>query len=424
MIHRIAAGVLFAAGVCLSPAYAELTAAADFEAGSIGKCEASGVNHLRCAVIGETDQDGRNRQASWFYFRLEGGDGEEVTIDFVDLAGEYNYQPTKGPITDKTPPVLSYDQKAWRHVEASALEYDPEEPRLRLRFKPERFPVWIARIPPYTTAHLERLIERYADSPYLTKEVVGKTVEGRDMLLLTITDPESPPEGKKVLWFMFRQHAWETDTSWTGEGAIRFLLGRELKATQIRRNAIIKIFPLCDPDGVARGGVRFNANGYDLNRNWDTIDPAKMPEIAAQHKAIASWLEAGNRLDLFLTLHNTETSEYIDGPPEDAHPLHFDTLNRLYKTLRAFTKFSATREPRRSRRSTSDDKPGRMNVVQGLSKDFDIAAFLMEQMIAAPLKLGRPPTIADRLQFGADLMIVAEWSAPKPVTRVTRPSRR
>src|SRR4030095_6113124 len=100
---------------------------------------------------------------------------------------------------------------------------------------------------------------------------------------------------KNVIWLMFRQHAWETGSSWAGEGAIRFLLSKE--AESIRHEAKFKIFPMADPEGVRRGNVRFNAAGFDLNRNWDVDDPVKMPEIAAQKQAILKWVDAGNRVD-------------------------------------------------------------------------------------------------------------------------------
>ena len=117
---------------------------------------------------------------------------------------------------------------------------------------------------------------------------------------------------------MFRQHAWEAGSSWTGDGLIRFVASDDPVAVRIRRETIVKIMPLCDPDGVAHGGVRFNRNGYDLNRNWDLVDPAKMPEIAAERRAILDWVDAGKRVDFFLTVHNTETNEYLNGPPDSS----------------------------------------------------------------------------------------------------------
>ena len=44
---------------------AGISVSSDFEGGSIGKVEAVSPAHLRCAVAGQSDQDNRNRQASW-----------------------------------------------------------------------------------------------------------------------------------------------------------------------------------------------------------------------------------------------------------------------------------------------------------------------------------------------------------------------
>ena len=137
---------------------------------------------------------------------------------------------------------------------------------------------------------------------------------------------------------MFRQHSWEAGSSWAAEGTVRFLLSSDPVARRILRGAIVKIYPMCDPDGVARGGVRFNVYGYDLNRNWDTVDLKKMPEIAAERGAILQWIDSGHSVDIFLTLHNTETAEYLEGPPDTSgatRPL----MERLFHILSANQNF-------------------------------------------------------------------------------------
>jgi hypothetical protein len=47
---------------------------------------------------------------------------------------------------------------------------------------------------------------------------------------------------------------------------------------------------------------------------------------------------------------------------------------------------------------------GRMTVIQGLSHDFKIPAFLMEQRVAFNPKLGRLPRLEARLEFGRELV--------------------
>lgn len=280
-----------------------------------------------------------------------------------------------------------------------------------MTFTPESDHIWIAHVPPYTNKDLAALLDSVKGSPFLRREPVGKTLAGREMPLLTITDPRVPDSGKKVVWLMFRQHAWETGSSWAGEGAIRFLLSNDERAARIRSRAIVRIFPMADPDGVAHGRVRFNGNGYDLNRNWDAIDPVKMPEIASQHKAVLDWLDSGRRIDLFLSLHNTESSEYLEAPAA------YRALGeKVFDILKRTTTFDPTTPLREQGETTTPGKRGRMTVAQGLYHDRKIAAMLMEQMIEYNSRLGRCPAVEDRVEFGAGLVraIVAAVTGDAP----------
>jgi len=381
-----------------SVALAAATIHTNFEAGSLGEIQKISDAHFRLAVKGESDQDHRNRQANWYYFRVDDA-SQPLTLDIVNLPGEYNYQPNRGAITKDTPPVISYDGVHWEHVKA--YKYDPKEPKLILHISPPKSTFWIAHCAPYTIETLAKLRDQLGNHLDFREEKIGKTVGGRDLLLWTITHGTS--RSKKTIWLLFRQHSWESGSSWVGEGAIRTLLAD--KSKKLRDEAIWKIIPLCDPDGVARGGVRFNANGFDLNRNWDVIDPIKMPEIAAQRNAIQKWLQSGHSIDLFLSLHNTETNEYLEGPPEGGRNGEFKPLaQRVSQTLTEQTSFAPAQPIRYAEETTTPGKPGRMTVIQGLYRDFGIPGFLMEQRISYNAKLGKLPDVPDRLQFGAELV--------------------
>ncbi|MGB9604580.1 MAG: M14 family zinc carboxypeptidase, partial [Bryobacteraceae bacterium] len=203
--------------------------------------------------------------------------------------------------------------------------------------------------------------------------------------------------------WMARQHAWESGTSWVTEGALRFLVSDAREAARIRETSIFLFFPTADPDGVHRGGVRFNKYGYDLNRNWDAVDLQKMPEIDCQRRAILDWVDAGRRLDLFLTLHNTESQDYIEGPLS-ASPSLRALGERFWKLLVEETPFYSPGGPRDQSRSTDPGKKGRMTVNQALYEERKIPALLMELMVDPNPRLGRPPTLEDRLKFGAALV--------------------
>lgn len=379
-----------------------ITVSTNFEAGRIGRVERIRENHLRCEVPGETDQDGRNRQPSWFYFRLDGVAGRELTLELAGLHGEYNYRRHDGSGHRHMRPVYSYDNRAWRHFESS--EWDGESAAVRVRLRAEKDPVWIARQPPYTTAHLQRLMAELRRHPHFRRRMIGRSVEGRPLWLLSVTNPRLPDSGKKVVWLMARQHAWESGTSWVTEGALRWLLSDDAQAARVREAFSFQVLPMADPDGVYRGGVRYNRHGYDLNRNWDAVDPGRMPEIYAQRKAILDWVDAGRRIDLFLTLHNTESRDYVQGPLSAGGLPMRRLAESLWEALVEMTAFHSPAGPLDQPETKTSGAKGRMTVTEGLFYERRIPAFLMELMVDPSPRLGRPPTVEDRLEFGAGLV--------------------
>ena len=380
-------------------ALSSMTFSTGFEGGSLGKIVRVTDTYTRCILLGEVDQFGRNRQISWYYFRIDGAPDSELTIDFTDIVGEYNFRPGAQAITPDTPPVYSYDNQHWTH--APKQNWTAVASSMRLRIRPRQPRLWIAHVPPYTTQHLARLLESIKGVPDLEHQVIGKSVQGRDIPLLTITSPGGDPQQKKVVWLMFRQHSWEAGSSWVGEGAIRFLLSSDPVAARIRRETIFKILPMQDPDGVFRGGVRFNAYGYDLNRNWDSNDPVKMPEITAARNTILDWVDQGKRIDFFLSLHNDETNEYLSPP---LSPKFSALGQKVFTELKRTTSFDPERAYQGSPSKTAPTKPGRMEAPEGLFSKHPMPAFLMEQRIAYSNKLGRWPTVDDRLEFGKGLV--------------------
>ena len=298
--------------------------------------------------------------------------------------------------------MISYDRRTWKHIERSATM--PLSPSCRCGdARGAKF--WIAHVPPYT-AKISPAARRYTRHPDFHEEKIGKTL-GRSRPG-ALDHHHRRPGDKPTVWLMFRQHSWETGSSWAGEGAVRALL-RDDAGSRRRRENLWKIFPLCDPDGVARGGVRFNAHGYDLNRNWDAEDPVKMPEIAAQRAAVGAWLKAGHPIALYFSLHNTETGEYLEGPPHKGGEGKFrDLAERFFRILSEETTFAPTQPLHFAEVTTTAGMTGRMTVVQGLYRDFKIPTFLMEQRISNNPKLGHLPEIPDRMAFGAQLVAAIE----------------
>ena len=268
--------------------------------------------------------------------------------------------------------------------------------------------------PPTRTAGCSGGLTQVDQRPAARVEVIGKTVRGRDLHLVTVTNFERPDQGKRTVWLQARQHAWEAGTSYVMEGALEFITSEDPIARELRDKVVFMFTPMLDPDGCAGGQVRFNANGYDVNRHWDEVDLRskshleRMPEIWYVKKAILGVVDSGRTIDLMLNLHNTETAEYLETQASDAASR--SRITGLFEQLVANTSF----DPGENAKPRFSDRPGPQCELSlppaGYSGRADGAAYRYEQE-AAPAAHGRGPS---RIRQEADC-------SPGPVSLATGP---
>ena len=374
-----------------------------FEGGSLGTIERLGEGAYRCRVKGQQDEHGRNRQANWYFFRMDGVRGRDLALTLTDFVGEYNGKPGACPMGPDIVPVYSEDGEHWEGVPEVA--WDDRVKEATIRFRPERDTVWVAHQPPYTPRQLTRLLGEVERCDDARIEVIGKTVQGRDLHLITVTAADAPDRDKVTVWLQARQHAWESGTSFVMEGALRFVISDDPDARSLRRRVVFKFTPMVDPDGCAAGQVRFNANGYDVNRHWDEVDLRRkrfltlMPEVWYVKKAICSHVDAGRKVHLLVNLHNTETAEYLQTMASD--DASRGVVTRLSDRLIREANFRPSRGP-------ALGAPG-IGTANVLSTEEGLLVVLMEQRIAKDPRTGRTPTTGERLGFGKALIrIMAE----------------
>ena len=379
----------------------------NFEGGSLGVVERLGEASYRCRVRGQQDEYGRNRQASWYFFRMDSVKGRDLVLTLSDFVGEYNNKPGACAMGPDIVPVFSMDGEHYRGV--PEVHWDDSAKEATIKLHAESDSVWIAHQPPYTPRRLASLLEQVDRSDDARIEVVGKTVRGRDLYLVTVTDARVPDRDKVTVWLQARQHAWESGTSFVMEGALRFVASDDPDARALRRKVVFKFTPMVDPDGCAGGQVRFNSNSFDVNRHWDEVDLRQkrfltlMPEIWYVKKAIFANLESGRKIHLLVNLHNTETAEYLQTMADDEASR--GVITNLSDRLIREANFRPSRGPLFGAQSD-----GTANV---LHAEKGLLVVLMEQRIANDPRTGRPTTTEDRIGFGVKLIrIMAESVRP------------
>jgi hypothetical protein len=123
-------------------------------------------------------------------------------------------------------------------------------------------------------------------------------------------DDASPWErdggAKRVLWVIARQHPGETMASWWMEGFVNRLLDEEDPVSKkLLRRAVVHVVPNMNPDGSARGHLRTNALGANLNREWANPRVDYSPEVFHVRNAMDD-----TGVDLMLDVHGDEAEPY------------------------------------------------------------------------------------------------------------------
>ncbi|HOF39083.1 MAG TPA: M14 family zinc carboxypeptidase [Candidatus Hydrogenedentes bacterium] len=127
--------------------------------------------------------------------------------------------------------------------------------------------VYVGHQVPMSYEKLVELVAAWKKSPFVTVHVLGKSIEGRDLYRLEITDPKSDvPRKKRWAHFFANQHPGEHNSQWRMAGMIDWMLSGE--AAGFRRRSICHFVPMMSPDAPSKGWYRVNAQGYDMNRTY------------------------------------------------------------------------------------------------------------------------------------------------------------
>lgn len=267
---------------------------ADFECGNI---EVRDIAGDRADLAIRPDSNGKWYQ--WFYFRVRGGAGRELTFRIVN-AGQSAY-PEGWPGYRA---CVREDQARWVRTETGYADGV-----LEIRHRPVGDQAWFAFFAPYDLARHWAFLQQTAAHDGVALDVLGRSVDGREISRLTLG------HGPRQVWLIGRQHSGETMASWWMEGALARLLDTaDSLAKSLLEAATFHVVPLVNIDGAARGNLRGNAAGIDLNRQWHGPDPDRAPEVAAVLKAMDA-----TGVDLMLDVHGDETIPhvFIDGCDAD-----------------------------------------------------------------------------------------------------------
>mgnify|MGYP001479335655 CR=1 FL=1 len=329
-----------------------------FDSGNIRVIAADSPDNIELQI----NNDHQSDFYQWFHFRLIGDVFETHTITISDLAksaypdGWKNYNV-----------LASYDRETWFRVPS---EFDGD--KLAFSLTLEQPSVYFAYFIPYSyERHLDLIHDAQMDLN-CDHRFLGETLDGRDMSMLVIGEESAQ---KKKVWITARQHPGETMAEWCAEGIIYRLLDDEDGiGRQLLENAVFYIIPNMNPDGSARGHLRTNAAGTNLNREWAEPTADKSPEVLYVLEAMK---EIG--VDMYLDLHGDEALPYNFVAGSEGIPCYSNKLKHLEDTFKQAL-LVATPEFQ-DEHGYPKDKPGEANLTvasNAVGQRFECLAYTVE----------------------------------------------
>ena len=243
---------------------------AQFDSGNI---QVQSINGPTATLTIRPDRQSEFLQ--WFHFRVAGAAGRALTLRIVGL--------NRSAYPDGWPgyrAVVSEDRAFWGRAETSYAAGE-DDGTLTIRYTPAGDLAWFAYFAPYSWERHEDLVAEAAASEGVGHRCLGESLDGRSIDCLEFGD------GRTQVWLYARQHPGEVMAEWWIEGALECLLDpADPTARKLRELCRFHVVPNANPDGSARGHLRTNAAGINLNREWHAPSAEKSPEVLAIRNAM------------------------------------------------------------------------------------------------------------------------------------------
>ncbi|KJH52980.1 zinc carboxypeptidase [Dictyocaulus viviparus] len=278
----------------LDSKYDHLLFESRFESGNLRRATQIGPNYYELILSPDINQ--RKQHYQWFYFEVSNIINDVVyTFEIVNClkpTSMYNkgMQPVMYSVGDaitghpgwvRVGESLSYYRNLY--TSGDCCETDENTPKKRYVSTPSSYYYrMLSIVMKYVHTTIARCLSQIPDNLYYSNRVIGESLGGNPVNLLTITASCSTSDiiSKDCIFLSSRVHPGESNASWMMHGILETLLmSSEPLVEEMRQKFVFKIVPILNPDGVVNGSHRCSLSGNDLNRVWDRPDRTIHPEV-------------------------------------------------------------------------------------------------------------------------------------------------
>lgn len=378
----------------------------NFDSGNIKVICADSPDNIQLSI----NKDNQSDFYQWFHFKLHSRPFINHVIKITDLANSAYPDGWQGYQA-----LASYDREEWFRVDTS---FDGDN--LTIDFTPEYDSVYFAYFIPYSYERHLDLIAHAQMSFDCRHELLGFTLDKREINLLVVGDENSPNNSagkpKNRVWISARQHPGETMAEWLVEGLLNRLLDEDDGvARALLQDNIFYIVPNMNPDGSARGHLRTNAVGANLNREWQSPSEEQSPEVL---HVLNKMQETG--VDIYLDVHGDEALPYNFVAGSEGDPNYNERIKGLEDTFKQAL-LMATPEFQ-DEFGYDKDEPGKANLTVGsnaVGHTFSCLAYTLEMPFKDNANLPDASygwSVPRCKQLGEDVLIAIKAVSDKLIT--------
>lgn len=356
-----------------------------FENASPFNWEIDSTGAVVISLVYDHERSSQNRANQHWHFQVQAVPGSDLTFVLKNFDNIWNGQKAY-PISDSTPCFISHDGKSWTQI---PTELAPDN-RLIIQVHMDSDQLYLASLEPYRISDLEKLLAEIKFNPLVNIVTIGKTSEGRSLEIIRVGNPNAPHR----VFLRARAHGFETGGNWIVQGLIKSYL--QDRSAPYLKSFCLYVLPMANKDAVALGRTRFNAQGMDLNRNWDKMaDPKLCPENYALEKWFQKMTAEGRKPELALDLHNDREGNLHVSHPDTNLQIYLSHAQRLESLLYKYTWFTE------GRKGSSFRNPG--TIGEGLAERYGIDAFIYEFNFEWAKGLNKVPQGKDWELIGKEL---------------------
>ncbi|MFT4938443.1 MAG: hypothetical protein ACI88A_001470 [Paraglaciecola sp.] len=262
-----------------------------FESGAISECQFSDDGKVRLSIKPENLPI---NSSPWYAFSVSAKEPESVNITLLINNGKPRYLPKR-----------STDKKTWQPV-----THQIEQDKLIFSINATKEKQYVAGQELLVSDYYQDWFSRYGVIEKNGVSKLGESTQGRAVYAMQRL---ALPESKEWLIILGRQHPPEV----TGAMALllfvdELLLNSPLNQQFLKRFNLL-VIPLLNPDGVAAGNWRHNANGIDLNRDWVYFSQKETQLVKTKLDEITS---NGGKIVFAIDFHSTWNDVFYTMPTD------------------------------------------------------------------------------------------------------------